>query len=345
MRVAACAGAVVAQNTAVPTLPLLTAPAVDVNPDAPRVVAAPGGYQWWYFEAHDPVADVRVTAILFDGNPFHPQYLRRYAWYRRFPTRLAPPVPLEYPGVFVSVYEKGQPVHRSMRAGDRRECRAMAGAVRLGGDGFSTMPDGSLQLKIGGTVDLTFRPKIAGTTPQVIELAQGVSVREPHGWVVSKPHCTVEGRLALGDRAIPFNGLGYHDHNFGAEPVHLAARRWFWACAWMDDGARIVAEVVPTRGQSHGVRLIGSEALGSAAWNERTRLRIPYPTMIDFGDDLRLDEPRVIESTPILVQLRYRASVGGVTTTALAHVVEPGRVAWPFVGRALERFIVHRGVS
>ena len=87
---AACAGAAVAQNTRVPTLPLLENP-TPTDADAPRIITAPGGYQWWYFEAHDPVADVRVVAILFDGNAFHPKYLRRYAWYRRMPTRIAPP--------------------------------------------------------------------------------------------------------------------------------------------------------------------------------------------------------------------------------------------------------------
>jgi hypothetical protein len=325
----------------VPTLPLLSKPADDAEPDGPRIVVAPGGYQWWYFEALDPVADVRVTAILFDGNPFYPQYLRRYAWYRRFPTRFAPPLPLEYPGVMVRVCEKGKVIRRMMRADAPGACRPLDGAVRVGGDGFSTMPDGALRLTIAGVVDLTFRPKQASAPPPYVQqLACGTSVLEPHGWVIANPLCAVEGQVTVDDRAMQFNGLGYQDHNFGAEPVHLATRRGFWACAWLDDAAHVVAEVVPRRGQSWGVRLIGSTAIGSATWNARTALRVPYPTMIDFGDDLRLDEPRVIESTPVLVQLRYRARVGDVTTTALAHVVEPGRAAWPIVGRFFEWMII-----
>jgi len=43
------------------------------------------------------------------------------------------------------------------------------------------------------------------------------------------------------------------------------------------------------------------------------------------------------------VQLRYRARVGDVTTTAVAHVVEPGRAAWPVVARVFERLIHDRG--
>jgi hypothetical protein len=326
----------------VPTLPLLTLPADDAAADAPRVVAAPGGYQWWYFEALDPVADLRVTVILFDGNPFNPQYLRRYAWYRRFPTKLTPPVPLEYPGVMVRVCEKGKVVQRAMRTDAPGACHATDGAIRVAGNGFGTMPDGSLRLTIAGTLDLTFRPKQTDIAPTMQELARGVSVLEPHGWVIAHPACAVDGTVTLRDRAIQFSGLGYQDQNFGAEPVHLAARRWFWACAWLGDAAHVVAEVVPRHGQSQGVRLIGTTAIGSATWNARTALRVPYPTMIDFGDDLRLDDPHVIESAPVLVQLRYRARVGDVTTTAVAHVVEPGRASWPVVARVFERLIHDR---
>jgi hypothetical protein len=327
----------VAQNTRVPTLPLLEN-RTPTDADGPRLIVAPGGYQWWYFEANDPVADVRVTAILFDGNPFHPKYLRRYAWYRRMPTRFAPPVPSEFPGVVVRVYEKGEAVGDAAWHHGPGACRATSDGVTIGADGFTRNADGAMRLTIRGSLDLTFTPK--SLTPRKLhEVARGASVAEPHGWVVSNPHCDVTGEVTVNGRPVRFDGLGYQDHNYGAEPIHLAARRWFWSVAWLDDQALVAAELVPTRGQSWGVQLMNTTTLGSATWDARTRLRIPYPTMVDFGDALCLDEPRVIESTPILVQLRYRARIGEVTTTALAHVVEPGRAGWPVVGRLLERLI------
>jgi carotenoid 1,2-hydratase len=325
----------------VPTLPLIANPA-PVDADAPRRVTAPGGYEWWYFEAHDPVADVRVTAILFDGNPFHPGYLRRYAWYRRFPTRLRPPLPREYPGAFVRVYENGERTGGGMWQYEPGFCRADDAGVNFGADGFARTPDGLMKLTIRRALDLTFTPKAAPNAtdkPRVHELARGASVAATHGWVVSNPSCVVTGAVTSRGQVVPFNGLGYQDHNFGAEPVSLGARRWFWACAWLDDRPLVAAEVVPTGGTSWGVQLMDTRSIGSATWAGRTRLRVPYPTMVDFGDALRLDEPRVIEATPILVQLRYRAQVDGLATTALAHVVEPGRAGWPVVGHVFERFI------
>ncbi|MGB7160781.1 MAG: hypothetical protein WBD40_22140, partial [Tepidisphaeraceae bacterium] len=159
--------------------------------------------------------------------------------------------------------------------------------------------------------------------------------------------------LIRGQR-IRFDGTGYQDHHWGAEPISLAARRWFWACTWVGDQVRVISEVVPTavvptavvptavvpmHGASRGLDLIGESSPGSAVWDGRARWRIPFPTRVDFGDALHLDDPHIIEATPILVQLRYRAQVNGVTTTALAHVIEPGRAGWPVVGRWIERQI------
>lgn len=326
-----------------PTLPLVNNPA-PADIDAPRRVVAPGGYEWWYFEAHDPAADLRVTAILFDGNPFHPGYLRRYAWYRRFPTRLAPPLPREFPGVFVRVYEKDTLMLGAMRQYEPGTCRVSESKVIVGDDSFTRSADGAIRLTIRGAVDLTFRPKgsPAPAPPRLYRMARGSSVRQAHGWIVSNPLCAASGDVTVRGRTARFDGSGYQDHNFGAEPVHLAAKRWFWSCVWLDDRSHVIAEAVPTRGPSRGIHLLDADTPGSAVWDGRTRLRIPYPTMIDFGDALRLDEPRVIESLPIMAQLRYRARVRDVTTTAVAHVVQPGRANLPIVSRALERFMIDR---
>ncbi|MDQ3441281.1 MAG: hypothetical protein M3478_13120 [Planctomycetota bacterium] len=323
-----------------PTLPLLANPA-PADVDAPRRVMAPGGYEWWYFEAHDPVADLRVTALLSDGNPFHPAYVRRYAWYRRFPTRVLPPMPGEYPCVFLRVYERGDVVQGGMWQYEPGACHATETGVTVGSDGFTRAADGTMRLTIRGTVDLTFRPKLA-PAPKVYTMAAGTSVREPHGWIVSNPNCATSGDVTVRGRPVRLDGFGYQDHNYGAEPVSLAARRWFWGCVWLDDRAHVVAEAVPSHVPSRGVILLDTNTPGSAVWDGRTRLRVPYPTMIDFGETLRLDEPRVVESLPVMAQLRYRARVNGVTTTAVAHVVEPGRANIPIVSRVIEKVMISR---
>src|SRR5688500_2921934 len=64
-------------------------------------VRSPGGYEWWHVEACDASADLVVRIDLFDGDPFNPAYRRAYARYRRRPTRVAPPVPGDFPNVRV----------------------------------------------------------------------------------------------------------------------------------------------------------------------------------------------------------------------------------------------------
>ena len=61
--------------------------------DGWHAVAAPGGYEWWYFDAEDPATDTQLVAIFMEGFVFHPGYIRAYELYRRRPTRVAPPLP------------------------------------------------------------------------------------------------------------------------------------------------------------------------------------------------------------------------------------------------------------
>lgn len=88
-----------------PTLPLYTP-----NPvaDAWHEVRAPGGYEWWYFDAEDAANDRQIVAIFFQGFVFHPEYLRRHFAYLRNPTKHEPALPAEYPCVYLVLYERGR---------------------------------------------------------------------------------------------------------------------------------------------------------------------------------------------------------------------------------------------
>jgi len=66
------------------------------DPDASHDVRAPGGYEWWYFDAEDTANDRQIVAIFLNGFIFHPGYLRAYRRYMNRPTRFAPPLPQDY---------------------------------------------------------------------------------------------------------------------------------------------------------------------------------------------------------------------------------------------------------
>src|SRR5690349_6074304 len=90
-----------------PTLPLYNPAAV---PDAWHEVIAPGGYEWWHFEAEDSAGELEVVADFYDGEPDSALYRRAYARFRRQPTRVTPPVPRDYPCVRFRVWEKVETV-------------------------------------------------------------------------------------------------------------------------------------------------------------------------------------------------------------------------------------------
>src|SRR5690348_4702187 len=130
-------------NVGMTIVPLVAAPAADA--DAWHRVAAPGGYECWHFDAEDHTGDVRLVADFWQGFAFHPQYLRRYRRYVRRPTRVAPPLPAEYPCARFVLYQHGRVVsqfvcsyrHTDFRASDQRP------DVRMGPNHFKRHDDGT----------------------------------------------------------------------------------------------------------------------------------------------------------------------------------------------------------
>src|SRR5688500_16741125 len=90
-----------------PTLPLYV-PRPNINADAWHRVTAPGGYEWWYFDAEDPLNDLQIVVMFLEGFTYHPGYLRAFEKYLAAPTRRQPPLPGQFPCVYFVVYEKGR---------------------------------------------------------------------------------------------------------------------------------------------------------------------------------------------------------------------------------------------
>lgn len=154
-----------------PTLPLMTP---TPHADAWRRVAAPGGYESWRFDASSDDGKLHLVAALHFGHPLDPQYLRRYALYRRFPTRVRPPVPAEFCAVTFALLEWGRPALRfsvpTAATLDDFNASDDGRTVRLGASHMNRGADGVLRLHLRGTyydrtitVNLAFRPQLHGT--------------------------------------------------------------------------------------------------------------------------------------------------------------------------------------
>lgn len=245
-----------------PTLPLYTPNAIA---DASHGVAAPGGYEAWHFDAETSSGDLRLVATLARGDPFRADYLARYQQYRRRPTRWPPPLPAQYPGARVAVYEKQRLLGQftTQFSPDQFSASAQRPQVRAGPNEFVRGQDGALSLRLRGALpgnagsgrdqfnlsaDLTFRPVLRHAPHEACLLSPPLFGDE-HRWVVADPLCEVSGTVSLtarGDargrgaaRDIDFRGRGYHDHTYGTGPLPASAGHWLRGRLLL--GERVVA--------------------------------------------------------------------------------------------------------
>jgi carotenoid 1,2-hydratase len=342
-----------------PVLPLYQTPA---HPDAWHRVTAPGGYESWHFDAEDATGRFQFVATFFEGSHFDPEYLRRYARYRRAPTRHRPPLPAEHPWVYFAVYEEGRVLARSLTQfrPDEFSASAQRPEVRLGPNGFATDANGGLRLRLEGspgrpgggrprlqdglrlTAELEFRALLAGSPQERVFVARALSGAD-HRWVIANPLCEVKGTVQLEaeggsrngspGRTIEFAGRGYHDHHFGTAPVGPGLLQWVSGRVLAERSVMTFQIARPRDpAMSDEVRLVEADAAGvrdvptacQVDWDRRHSLfGRTYPARILFGDRLWLANPRVIETGPCYGRVTYDARLDGRTATAFCNVVQP----------------------
>jgi len=324
-----------------PTIPLYT-PAV--TPLGSHGVTAPGGYEWWRFDAEDAASDLRLLADFFDGHPFHPGYLRAYAHYRRWPTRIAPPLPRDYRCVRFALYRAGKIVARFQSRHDPAEFSASPAAteISIGSNHILAQPDGSLHVSLRGvtramqqvSAQLQFRPR-----PNIPVSAEQ-RIGHQH-WVVAQPLCDVEGTVNVFSPSAPatpevtmFQGVGGHDHSFGTRPFGDDAARWMFGRVLMADRAVPFHIAWPSdEAAQPEVRLIDTTSavetphIECIGWRSTPRL-LRYPLHVKFGDRIQLRNPQLIESATVSASVVYDATVDTSTGPARCELVSPQRLRW-----------------
>jgi carotenoid 1,2-hydratase len=352
-----------------PTIPLY---ACDGAADAWHRVTSPGGYEWWYFDAEDAEHDRQIVAILFQGFVFHPGYLRAYWRYRRRPTRVAPPLPAQFPCAYFVVYERGRIAHQFMTQYPSSAFVARSDAPQVAVGPNTMTPDGAaLRLKLTGTpwkltfhgpvlledqtleAEFAFRPHLSAPPQQRTFLSRQLSGADHH-WVIANPLCDVTGTIRCVGQAIEFRGRGYHDHNYGTAPLGAGLKRWIWGRVLFDDLACTFHFARPRdRGLADEVHLIEADATGvrevpiaavEGDWSRRTAGLLCYPPQLRFENALWLSNGRVIDSSPFYLRLMYDARHDDRHGRAFCEIAYPHRLRWPVLGRMIEMSIDRRGV-
>ena len=325
-----------------PTIPLYSR---DAHPDEWHHVTAPGGYEWWYFQAQS-LADGRIiTARMSIGLPFDPEYVRRYLRYRRHPTRVPPPRPGDFLETRLTVVRGGIVEHDCMvrPMPDELDASVNGRGVRIGQSGF----DGS-QLSLRGTdrvgraisARLHFRPRAAAESVER-EFMQRSFAGAEHRWIVAGARCDVEGQVQVDGAATAFAGVGYHDHHYGTNLPAQDALRWFHGRAMGEDGSWCVSfhHVQPRNRRADpefhlieinesGVARESKVGTNDVVWQyPMSRGALPkYPSEARFGSALHLTDGRGISASKWDVQAMYNAEYRGKRGRALCTMIYPRRL-------------------
>ncbi len=333
-----------------PTLPLYDS---DALPEAWHRVISPGGYEWWHFYAHDERADVRVIIDFFQGDPFDPEYVRRYLRYRKRPTRRPPPQPHDYPCVCCAVYEGARltaswtrrfPAH-AFCASDRLEVRIGDNYFRREGDCLVVhVSDGSAKKVFSGGISFAPTVRPAAHEAAFLSDALGGSL---HRWTIADGVCEVTGEIRAAGRTLMLQGRGHHDSRYGTAPLGMGLSSWmhgkifhagtvlsFCVARSADESAAPEAHLFRT--DAEGTRELHGEA--RVGWN-RSGGPASAVDSLSFGNDLELSNPRMLERCGASTRLLYDASSGGKKCTALVQVIQTARLAHPLSRRWIGRSI------
>lgn len=347
------------------------------SPDAWHEVRAPGGYEWWYFDAEDLSTGLRIVAIFLDGFVFHPEYLRRYFSYRRWPTRRVPPVASEYPCAYFAVYRGEKIVSQFMSQYPAGALRALIDRpeVTIGPNVMKCDEAGNYQLHLEGlpwhltwqgpkrpsggklSADFTFSSVLPHAPHERRFLSRAMTGAEHH-WVIAAPLCEVAGTIRLTPMAgaveetLSFQGRGYHDHNYGTGPLGPGLKRWMWGRVLMEDrvmmfhlarpcDVKIGMETHLIEADAEGVRE-RTDQVWSMQGSRRTATGLVYPEQLRCGEVLVLSAPKVIDASPFYIRLTYEACLSGKNVAAaFCEIATPHRLRWPVLGRMIEMSI-HR---
>jgi hypothetical protein len=302
-------------------------------------VGAPGGYEWWEFDALDDVNGMRIVVRFHDGFVFDSEYARRYDAYRRRPTVHLPPVPRQYPCVQFTIFENDSVVAgNTVRFAEGAfQVDAMTGAIHIGTN-LLELRDGETSVQFQGgdvavSAEMTFKSRFSALALEKTIFPDEIGTQ--HRWILPQPRCDVEGQIRLNGRQVRFGGLGYHDHYFGTRPIGPPVRQWLRGRAILPD--RTVAFHVCTDHASgmnqyfvvaaddmHAMRI--KDLKCSCDWNRRTWRGLTFPSAVNFGEFLVLRRPRIMDASPNSLQVLFDAYVDGEACTAWGEIAYPSRL-------------------
>jgi carotenoid 1,2-hydratase len=280
-----------------------------------------------------------VTIIAFVGSVFSPSYFRARA-------RELVPAADRFCALNVALYREGG-TRWAFTEHPRERVRRSADAFELGGSRIAWEGDqlvirvhersAGLGLPLRGTVRL--RPRGCFASPLALD-----RYARHHWWAVA-PRAEIE--VEMEEPGLRFRGSGYHDTNFGREPLERGFSSWDWSRAELSEGTGVLYDARPRHGErsEHGLLFRDDgrvEPLPAPQHHTLPRTRWGLERMIraDAGEPPRV--ARTLEDAPFYARTLVQTSLAGQRVAAVHESVSLDRFVHPVVQLMLP-FRIRRG--
>ena len=216
----------------------------DFSKDTQTDKPIPGSYEWWYFDGISGNG-YSFVIIFYEGNPFSKRYIQSLNTGSGWSAK-------HFPALSISVYKEDKPVFYSFEEvlPEMASFSSDSPNGKIGLNSFKgRMENKSIyyrlkvdqQLSNGDSIEgeLNFKSEIIPEQMNRISTSKDTS---NHSWNLVQPKCSVDGNFNISGYKtinIPISGTGYHDHNFGSEPMKNSFDEWYWGRFHFDDATLI----------------------------------------------------------------------------------------------------------
>lgn len=205
----------------------------DPSDDIRHVKDSPGAYEWWYFDAVDPISGHGIVAILYDGLLFSPDY--------HDAVKAGSNARAEHhPGFSLSLYDGTSTVFYALTSYPANMARfgGVEDPVAIGNN-VVTRRETDLVLEYTLHVDETLpsglraEGEITFASPNPTGKAHTGDSTSHHRWNLVQPSADVRGSIRVSHNGrllneYSFGTKGYHDHNVGMRPLKEDFEDWYW---------------------------------------------------------------------------------------------------------------------
>lgn len=202
----------------------------DFKQVSPNTNRQNGSYEWWYFDAQSEDATYSFVIIFYQNNPFSTRYAQNAD---------DPEYSKLHPAVSISIYHKSNPIYYSFLEFDENEFAWDEVEKKLTIENhilkYLVIGD-SIKLELSLDQELPSGHSLKGTiTGKGKKASRNLIFSESsdrHVWNLLLPAMKVNTDLTItgkrGEERVAFDGSGYHDHNWGCEPMKESFKDWYW---------------------------------------------------------------------------------------------------------------------